>query len=275
MNTEIRDFQKKGKNVRINLAITVGFLALFCLIMYLLIPHPYITNDQVLMRDIVSGKYTGTPDGHMIYILFPLGMVLAGLYRIFPLVNWYDILIFSIIPVCYAFLTYRVLSCFLKISAKIPAAVSMLIFMVAGHFACYSQNEYTYDAALLAAVGILFWSLYDKEVSKSKLSDVVIGIIFFVMALFIRKNVFFMSLPILAVILLVKILLKKIDKKMIIGIICLGAVSTVFLSLDAMAYSGDDWQNFLEYNKSTSSALLMYSIKLFISLSKTLASGAS
>ena len=41
----------------------------------------YDLNDDVLIKDILSGVYSGTPDGHTMQLLYPLGALLALLYR--------------------------------------------------------------------------------------------------------------------------------------------------------------------------------------------------
>ena len=48
------------------------------------------TNDDVLLRSIVSGTFTGMPDAHLIYIMYPLGLILKALYQLSPNVPWYD-----------------------------------------------------------------------------------------------------------------------------------------------------------------------------------------
>ncbi len=41
-------------------------------------------NDDVLIRDILSGVYTGEPEALTAQLLWPLSALLAGLYRVFP-----------------------------------------------------------------------------------------------------------------------------------------------------------------------------------------------
>ena len=41
----------------------------------------YDLNDDVLIKDILSGVYTGTPEGHAVQLLYPLGLCLSLLYR--------------------------------------------------------------------------------------------------------------------------------------------------------------------------------------------------
>lgn len=46
-------------------------------------------NDDTMMRDIMSGVYSGTPDGHNMQTLYPLGVLLALCYRICGSFPWY------------------------------------------------------------------------------------------------------------------------------------------------------------------------------------------
>ena len=41
----------------------------------------YDLNDDVLIKDILSGVYSGSPSGYTMQLLYPLGFVLSVLYR--------------------------------------------------------------------------------------------------------------------------------------------------------------------------------------------------
>lgn len=51
-------------------------------------------NDDTMMRDIMSGVYSGTPDGHNMQTLYPLGALLALCYRICGTFPWYGTFLF-------------------------------------------------------------------------------------------------------------------------------------------------------------------------------------
>lgn len=51
-------------------------------------------NDDTMMRDIMSGVYSGTPDGHNMQTLYPLGALLALCYRICGSFPWYGAFLF-------------------------------------------------------------------------------------------------------------------------------------------------------------------------------------
>ena len=72
-----KQFLKKHENCILSLAMTLilaGILAAR-------FDFYYDLNDDVLIKDILSGVYSGTPDGHTMQLLYPLGVLLALLYR--------------------------------------------------------------------------------------------------------------------------------------------------------------------------------------------------
>ncbi len=52
-------------------------------------------NDDVLMKDILSGAYTGQPEENNIQMLFPISFLLSILYRIFPGADVYGIFLLA------------------------------------------------------------------------------------------------------------------------------------------------------------------------------------
>ncbi|MCD8326224.1 MAG: hypothetical protein LUC90_05930 [Lachnospiraceae bacterium] len=51
----------------------------------------FTINDDVMIRDILSGAYTGTPNAHCIQMLYPLGLLISSLYRLIPALPWYGL----------------------------------------------------------------------------------------------------------------------------------------------------------------------------------------
>ena len=49
----------------------------------------YAIADDVIMRDIASGAFTGTPDGHLIFIQYGLGFLISRFYLLNGQVDWY------------------------------------------------------------------------------------------------------------------------------------------------------------------------------------------
>ena len=55
----------------------------------------YYLNDDVAMRSILSGAYTGSPDGHAVYMGYPLSALLSALYglteKLGLFIPWFDL----------------------------------------------------------------------------------------------------------------------------------------------------------------------------------------
>ncbi|MBR4208167.1 MAG: hypothetical protein IKQ88_06200, partial [Lachnospiraceae bacterium] len=46
-------------------------------------------NDDVMIGDVLSGRYSGEPSVMTVYMRVPLGVILAFFYRIIPTVPWF------------------------------------------------------------------------------------------------------------------------------------------------------------------------------------------
>lgn len=72
-----------------------GMAALFVVALWLILAvffdFYYDLNDDTAMKDILSGAYTGIPDGHNIQMLYPLGAFVSLFYKAVPFVPWYGI----------------------------------------------------------------------------------------------------------------------------------------------------------------------------------------
>lgn len=51
----------------------------------------YDLNDDTMMLDIMSGAYSGVPDGHNMQTLYPLGALIALCYRVCGTLPWYGL----------------------------------------------------------------------------------------------------------------------------------------------------------------------------------------
>ena len=60
-------------------------------LMSLLYDFYYDLNDDVMIKDVLAGVYTGTPDGHNMQTLYILGVVISFFYRVFRNVPWYGL----------------------------------------------------------------------------------------------------------------------------------------------------------------------------------------
>lgn len=65
-----------------NYILTLLVLAVNVLLLGFCFDFYYDLNDDTMMLDIMAGAYSGTPDGHNMQTLYPLGAVIALCYRV-------------------------------------------------------------------------------------------------------------------------------------------------------------------------------------------------
>lgn len=77
---DFKGFYKKYENFILASALLLGLL----LLVSVRYDHYYDLNDDVLIKDLLAGVYTGEPEGHNIQVLYPLSLAISLVYRIFP-----------------------------------------------------------------------------------------------------------------------------------------------------------------------------------------------
>ena len=194
----------------------------------------FYLNDDVTMRSILSGSYTGVPDGHAVYMKYPLTGALSILYRIIGGIPWLE-LFFSC---CFLWALWEILSV-VKWKA-IGLLVSFLFFLP-----FYLYMHYTVIAAVLAGTAV-FLACAEEKRAKS--------ILFWLVAWMVRSQVAYLSLPFLGVALLAGLLqcteggVKAYLKKSA-GVLAAGVGSLLIcVGLHTINYAGEEWQAYLRYN---------------------------
>lgn len=69
-------------------------VAILALVLALRYGFFFSTNDDSLLEAILSGAFSGSPETHDMYHLYPLSCLFALLYRICPLIPWYGLSLF-------------------------------------------------------------------------------------------------------------------------------------------------------------------------------------
>lgn len=115
----------------------------------------YDLNDDVLIKDILAGVYTGTPESRNVQMLWPLGAFLALLYRMMPGVP----VLGGFLWLCQAGSIYCILRCSLRFAASSwgkwflnlaeTAAIGSMLFY---HFVFV---QYTVTSGLLMTAAVV------------------------------------------------------------------------------------------------------------------------
>ncbi|HJB91081.1 MAG TPA: hypothetical protein H9763_06380 [Candidatus Eisenbergiella merdigallinarum] len=117
----------------------------------------YDLNDDVLIKDVLSGVYSGEPDGHTMQLLYPLGAALSLLYRQLP-VPVFGLFLLGCQGIAVWAVLRRTAGLFEGPWGRIglPAAEALFLLASFGDHLVFVQ--YTVTAGLLASAAI-FWLL--------------------------------------------------------------------------------------------------------------------
>lgn len=214
------------------------------------------TNDDVLMRSIVSGTYTGSPDAHLVYIMYPLGCLLKACYGLSSKIAWYDGFMIGLHYICWFLLAARVGSCFQRKKNKVLSIIVTFLLFALIDLPYVVTHQYTILAAWLGVVA-LFWLMTDKSSGvKEFILTHIVTIAALLLCLWLRKQVFFMVMPFMALILLYRLYKeRKLKGKKLffqyagfLGVLLI--VTAVSFVVDKGAYASEEWKDYLAYNEA-------------------------
>lgn len=231
--------------------IAAGMTGIFMVMLAIFFDYYYCMNDDVTMRDILSGAYTGKPEGRNIQMLYPVGALISLFYRVASSVPWYGLFLCG----C-QFGSIYLICCraagFVKAAWKKTVIAFITVFM-AGAALLYELVfvQYTMTCAMLMAAAV-FW-FYTSDNTKSAagfLKENAVSIVLTVLAFLIRTEMALLLFPFLLVAGLCKwtkeekVFTKEnfIKYLGVIGsvLLCMGMA----LLINKAAYGSKEWRRF-------------------------------
>ena len=116
--------QENVNNILLSLLVVLGVYA-FCGYFF---DFFYDLNDDMVIKDILAGAYTGVPDGHTNQMLYPIGWVLGCFYRLLPKAPIFGIFLCVCFGMCFGMISYRIQSFFKD--TKVKAVTTILLIGV-------------------------------------------------------------------------------------------------------------------------------------------------
>lgn len=214
----------------------------------------YDINDDVLIKDIMAGVYTGTPDGHNMQTLYLLGAALSLLYRVFRNVPWFGLFLFLCQFGSLYLVGVRLLSMMRSRTAKAVSLVllSLLIWSVLlGHLAAV---QYTVASGMMGAAAVFLMATTETGLPfKEFLRRNMPAVVLIILAYQLRTEMMLFLLPMAALAGLTGWLWEKpfwhkehlFRYAAVFGIIALGMF--VSRGIDYAAYGSEEWRDFLDF----------------------------
>lgn len=212
------------------------------------------TNDDIMLHNLMSGAYTGTPESHLIYIMHPLGVIFSSLYRLNSTIDWYEIFASYGHYLCILLCSYRVGSLYKKNSSRLIAAFMTFASIIAIDINYIYSYQYTVFAGVLVTTGLL-WIV---TASTPCVKDIAVSITFLTLSMWLRKEVFLLSLPLVGIIILFRICNCEFSitiftnnlRKWLPCILALFIAVMFSLVENKLAYSSDSWKEFATFNEA-------------------------
>lgn len=246
-----------GGNIKIkyNNWIAVGIcMGISALLMGLCFDFYFDLNDDTMMRDVMAGIYSGTPDGHNMQTLYPLGAFLALLYRICPPVPWYGLFLFLSQFGCFYLIGIRLLDFFRKKGGRLFALAALLLFQWGIWLTHMINVQYTITCAMLGGTAVFWFLTAPSDLSvKAFIYKNIPSFILLLLAFQLRSEMLLLVLPFFAFAVWLcwweEKTFRTMDKLkkygMMAGLVFLGmALSTV---IDLAAYSSEEWKDFRRF----------------------------
>ena len=203
----------------------------------------YDLNDDVLIKDILSGAYTGTPSGYNNQMMYPISVLIAGLYRLIPTVPWYGIMLMGGLATSVSIIVYRLLCYTLNIWIKLAMSVFAVVLILGIYLDEITNITYTVVSAMLATAACI-WVLTDNNL---RLRDNIVPIVLCIISFNIRSEMFLLMCPYMAAVAIIKFIF-DLSKKTLrnlseIAVVILAGIVITFL-IDTIAYSGSEWREY-------------------------------
>lgn len=220
----------------------------------------YDLNDDVLMKDIMAGVYTGTPEGHNMQTLYLLGALIALCYRLCRNIPWYGLFLFLCQTGSLYLIGVRLLGFCKKRVQKAGIICLITVFMWGVMLPHLVAVQYTITCSLLAGAALFLFMTTEKGLTSGRFIKRNLPSVFLVILAYqLRSEMLLLLFPLICLAGFFRWLEEEkfFGKEnyyrygIVIGTILAGLL---FSSLtDAAAYAGKDWRAFRTFfnNRTT------------------------
>lgn len=221
------------------------------LLVIALYPPVWYTNDDYRMMTIASGAYTGIPSADVIFMKYPVGLLLSSLYKLTTYIPWYGFftILCMFVPCC--IFCYYILK---KAYHKNRILVGLLLYTVL--FLFFIQKyiclpQFTLTAAFLGVGAIVL--IYEMP-AKNNMWNILLAVFCCVLSFSVRSKAFYLLVPLILLIVIVRLITEKnfaliksfASVALVAVVICAGVAA-----VDFVAYNrSEEMQYFERFNSA-------------------------
>lgn len=247
---ELKDRLKRNQNWIIALLVVVG-LGIFAGCRF---DYYYDLNDDVLMKDILAGVYTGTPEGHNIQMLWLISAFISLFYRVAGSLPWYGLFLCACHFGCFFLIMKRSLVFVGTFAGKLITALTEGLLFGGLFLTHLVYAQYTVTCTLLGATAaFLFYTTDITLPAKEFIKKNIPAVLMVSVAYLIRSEMLLLVLPMICVAGAAKwgseqkIFTKEHAVKYltVIGMILVGILIGQLTHM--IAYGSKEWRTFTEF----------------------------
>ena len=227
-----------------NFIISLVLVLVAVLFMGFIGDYWFEANDDVLIKDLLSGAYTGAPEGHNIQMLYPISFFFSLLYRAVRSLDWYGIFLCGAQYLCVFIITHTALKTCKKLENKSAVVLFMLLFSLGAIGAHFLFIHYTFTTGFISGTAAFLILMHEKGEDKN--FEVALILIF--IAFLLRSEMLLLTLPMVCVAIFIRWLLNLTKEEFFDCLRLFGAIVTALVIgfvIHQIAFSPSQWK---EYN---------------------------
>lgn len=242
---------KKTHNIK-DIMLAICCTVVLIIVVGILFDYYYEFNDDVLMKNMLSGAYSGKPSSYNIQMLWPISALISLIYHIFPSAPVYGIFLCACHYICICIMILRASKLSPNRRAKLMISLVGILFFASVALPHLVLAQYTITVAIISATAAFYFYTIPEGLSDREfIKEAIPAILLVYLAFLIRSEMLLLMLPFIAITGLIRWDREKNSYRknillryaLVVAVMFVGM--GVFFGIDKLAYSGDGWQKFL------------------------------
>ncbi len=214
----------------------------------------YDLNDDMMMKDVMAGVYSGVPDGHNMQTLYVLGGLISLGYRLCRAIPWYGLFLCLCQFGCFYLVGVRLCSLVEKKSGKLGMLFCLSVFFWAVCLQHLVNVQYTITCAIMSATAVFLFLTTPQGLSTRRfIVQNIPSMALVVLAYQLRTEMLLLTFPFIGLAGMVRwsaeehIFTRENWKKYgaVLGIMLAGMILS--LGADFIAYGSSGWKEFRDF----------------------------
>lgn len=214
----------------------------------------YDLNDDMMMKDVMAGVYSGVPDGHNMQTLYVLGGLISLGYRLCRTIPWYGLFLCLCQFGCFYLIGVRLCSLVEKKFGKLGMLFCLSVFFWAVCLQHLVNVQYTITCAIMSATAVFLFLTTPQGLSTRRfIVQNIPSMALVVLAYQLRTEMLLLTFPFIGLAGMVRwsaeehIFTRENWKKYgaVLGIMLAGMILS--LGADFIAYGSSGWKEFRDF----------------------------